>query len=854
MSKPKPPPTGPGPTDGSRAGPPPGGRPPKAPAKGRASKVPAHPDDDDLDDPTPPPARKPRKVKTVLRKRPPTSGRLSWRGALAVVVLGLCLGAVATAMVLYGDAARKVTAWQDTPPATRPTTVWSAPMLLRQGEPADADLLARDLRAAGYEPVSALTADDQFVRQGSTFQVRSRGGAGAGWKVGPATGKLKVEAGRVAEVEPKAGLQLRPTTLAVIGDLQARRSPIRLAEISPWMVPALLSIEDARFRDHAGVDPIGITRAVLANLLGRSEGGSTLTQQLAKNLFVGAQRTMRRKVEEAFLAAALERAFDKDALLELYLSEVYLGHADGMPIYGVAQAARAWFGRPPDRLTVAECATLAGVIASPNAWSPLRDAEAAEKRRNVVLDRMVTVRALTEAQAAEARAEPLSLVPVDVSASWEAPWAVSAAVAAAGDALGETFRAGSGLAVFSTVQPHLQRAAEQALADGMDKLGAAKAEAKDAQAAAAVVRSDDGAVLAVVGGRDFKTSPFHRATSAWREAGSTIKPLTVLLALDKDPTLGPSTLLVDQPITRVHDGKRWTPRNYDGTYLGKVTLRRAVETSRNIPMVLLAEPLGWSTLQEHLRTAGLSHATDLPSASLGGFPTTVVELAGAYTAFSEGGSARTPHLLLGVADADGRALLDTEVSTHRLGSGRSAALVRHLLEGVITDGTAHRAASLGIHGAFAGKTGTTDEARDAWFVGLDPEVVTAVWVGNDRGVLGLTGGDAALPVWAGLMNALGAPRGRFGDPDDLVGVPVCSSTGRPPCGSCAATRTEYFPRGQVPTADCSAPEPADAPPGDLPEAPPAEAPAATPAAPPKSSAAPGPKKTEEKSHEAATPP
>jgi penicillin-binding protein 1B len=853
MSKPKPPrPTGPGPTDGSRSGPPPGGRPPKsagsASGKGRASKVPAHPDDDDIDEATPPPlAKKPRKVKTVLRKRPPPSRGLGWRGVLAVVVLGLLLGVVATAMVLYGDAARKVTAWQDTPPATRPTTVWSAPMLLRQGEPVDADLLARDLRAAGYEPVSALTADDQFVRQGSTFQVRSKGGAGAGWKVGPATGKIKVEAGRVAEVEPKSGLQLRPTTLAVIGDLQARRSPVRLAEISPWMVPALLSIEDARFRDHPGVDPIGITRAVVANLLGRSEGGSTLTQQLAKNLFVGAQRTMRRKVEEAFLAAALERAFDKDALLELYLSEVYLGHADGMPIYGVAQAARAWFGRPPDRLTVAECATLAGVIASPNAWSPLRDAEAAEKRRNVVIDRMVTVRALTEAQADEARAEPLKLVPVDVGASWEAPWAVSAAVAAAGDALGETFRAGSGLAVFSTIQPHLQRAAEQALADGMNRLGAAEAEAKDAQAAAAVVRSDDGAVLAVVGGRDFKTSPFHRALSAWREAGSTIKPLTVLLALDKDPTLGPSTLLVDQPITRVHDGKRWTPRNYDGTYLGKVTLRRAVETSRNIPMVLLAEPLGWTALQGHLRNAGLTRATDLPSASLGGFPTTVVELAAAYTAFSEAGSARAPRLLLGVADADGRTLLDTEVTTHRLGSARSAALVRHLLEGVITDGTAHRAASLGIHGAFAGKTGTTDEARDAWFVGLDPEWVTAVWVGNDRGVLGLTGGDAALPVWASVMTALGTPRGRFGDPDDLIGVPVCARTGRPPCGSCVATRTEYFPRGQVPDADCSAPEPAEEAPPEVPSA----EPHAHATAPPD---APAPKKPEVPHHEAATPP
>jgi membrane peptidoglycan carboxypeptidase len=779
-----------------------------------------------------PKAAKPKARKVVQRKRSGPRGGTSPRAWALLVLLGFALGLLITAALLYGDARSQVRTWQDRPPAVRPTTVWSAPMLLRAGDPVDAELLARDLRAAGYEPGSSLDHRDQFVREGGLFKVWSGPAKGPGWAVDEVKGSVRVEGGRVADVSPKAGLQLHPTTLAVIGDLEARRTPLRLADLSPWMVPALLAIEDTRFRDHGGVDPIGVTRAVLANLLGRStQGGSTLTQQLAKNLFLGAERTLQRKVREAFLAAALEGELAKDELLELYLSEVYLGHADGMPLFGVEQAARTWFGKPASRLDVAECATIAGVIASPNAWSPTRDLEAARTRRDVVIGRMVAVRALTEAQAAEAVATPLEIVPVDVGAGWETPWAVAAALDTASDLLGEAFTGGSGLAVYASVQPHLQRTLEATAATSMEALDAHKPEARGSEVAIAAVRASDGAVVALVGGRSFAKSPFHRAINAWREAGSTIKPLTVLAALDRDPALGPSTRLTDQPITRVHDGKRWTPRNYDGSYRGEVTLRSAVETSRNIPMVLLAEKLGWTDLQRHLVKAGLTKATDLPSASLGGFPTQVVELAGAYTAFQRAGAASRPRLVLGIADAGGRSLYTSAPSTARLGSARAAAITRHLLEGVLTDGTARAAADLGVSGAFGGKTGTTDNARDAWFVGFDPELSVAVWIGPDRGTLGLTGAEAALPVWAQVMQVLGAPRGRFGDPDELVAVPVCATTGLPPCPGCARVRTEHFARGQVPAADCSAPPPAAASAPEVPAAPEAPAPVEVPAPP-----------------------
>lgn len=756
--------------------------------------------------------------KVKVRRR---GGGGGWRSWLLALVIGLGLGIGTAGVVLFRDALVTVDAWQSANPPTPPTTIWSGPLTWRRGDPGRLDELVTDLLEAGYAQAASTQKPGQFAVRGDEISVWSPGWAGPGIEVPESRGRVVVEDARITTVEPKAGLRLHPSKLAATGELSHRRSPVTLREVAPTFVPALLAIEDARFRDHPGVDVIGLLRALWHNVRGGDlHGGSTLTQQLAKNLFLGQERTVRRKVKEAFLAAALEARLDKDALLELYLTEVYLGHQDGLPIFGVEQAARAWLGKPASALTAGESALIAGVIASPNLYAPHRDPAAALARRDVVIDRMVYVRALTEAQGDAARAEPLTLAPSHTSASWRSPWAVAGLLQAAGDAglTGTTD-------LYGAVQPHLQRATEHAVATSLAATERQHPAVRQAEIAVAVVRASDGAVLAMVGGRDFRASPFHRALSAWREAGSTVKPLVAATALARGLVRSPADLIPDNTRTLHHDGTAWTPRNYDGSTVGEVTLGRALESSRNLPFVYLAEQLGWDRTGRALQRAGLDRATELPSVSLGGFPTTVVQLAGAYTALATDGRARPPRVLLGTT-TDGRSQPVSAPDPVLVADRAEAALVRRMMMGVIARGTARSAAAMLDQGDVAGKTGTTDAARDAWFVGFDSEIVVAVWVGPDRGALGLTGAEAALPIWRAVIEALGGPHGRFTAPPELVRRSVCAST-LALCDTCAPQQDGWFLRGHEVTrcpvvTTAAAPTPAvvlDAAPVEVPPSP-----------------------------------
>ncbi len=744
----------------------------------------------------------------------------AWRTELAVVVGGAVAGVALAFGIMFLDARREVSAWMDKPRQTTPTDVWSAPVHIIAGDPYPASDLIADLLSAGYERADDASKPGHFVVDGSAVEVNTGALEGPGFVVKAGRGVIHLQDGRVSSTEPKSGVTLRPVKLATLGDLESKRTPVTLAKLSPFMAPALLAIEDSRFREHSGVDPIGLVRAIFQTVVrGDTQGGSTLTQQLAKNLFLSRERTARRKVREVFYAAALESLKSKDELLELYLSEVYLGSVEGMPIHGAEEAARAWFGKSAASLSAGEAATIAGTIASPNQWSPLRDPDAAVTRRNQVIDRMVYVRALTEAQAEAARAEPIATVSTRPTVRWKAPWAVDAALDVAGDMLGDAFSPDRGLEIHTTIQPHLQRAAETAVTDGVTALITAHPKAQDLDAALVSLDVGSGDVLALVGGRDWVSRPFNRAVDARRQAGSTVKPLLVLAAMDADPSLSAATVYDDAPLTRTVDGKSWSPKDHDGAFMGPISLRRAVEQSRNIPAILMSERLGLKKMEAAFHADGLAHATDWPSAALGSFPATPLEIAGAYSAFPGGGLVDKPRLVTGLADARGRTIATQKPSSVRVAKPVSSALVTRILEGVLTDGTARRSATMGIHGAFGGKTGTTDNERDAWFVGFDPSVVTAVWVGRDEVPLGLTGGEAALPIWAAYTVASGAPRGHFPSPDGLVDIEVCATDDLPPCPSCAATRHATFRADAVPTRDCTVAPPADPP---LP-APPADA-------------------------------
>ncbi|TNE88294.1 MAG: PBP1A family penicillin-binding protein [Deltaproteobacteria bacterium] len=752
--------------------------------------------------------KRPRKKPATKAASGPPRPPMTWRRWLMWEAVtwgtGAAIGLGIAGSVLWSRAKDDVEAYLADPPRTWPGVIYSAPMRIESGQAMTARELAGDLLAAGYEKVDAVDGTGQFSLSGGDVRVWSAGLTVPGSKIAGGKTRVLVRDGLVVQTEPADGVVLHPTVLATVGDREGRRTEVDLDHLSPFMEPALLSIEDSRFRDHMGVDPVGIARAVASNLIAgrKSQGGSTLTQQLAKNLFLSAEKKYQRKVREAFFAAALEHTLSKDEILELYLGEVYLGQVGGVPIHGVEQAARAYFGVSAERLSLAEAATLAGIISAPNAYSPVRHPDKAQERREIVLARMVTTGAITEAQADAAKAETVIIDGQLPGAVRRAPWAVDVAIDEAEDAVGAGALANSGYVVHTTIQPALQRAAEQAVFLGMHELDTEHPEAAGAQAALVAVRLSDGAVVAMVGGRDYGASPYNRAVNAWRNPGSTVKPLTLLKAFDDDPSLTPVDPITDEAITRKVDGKVWTPSNYDGRFLGEITIREAIEKSRNIPAVKLAETVGAGELQAFYREVGLSRATNLPSAALGGFSATPLEMAGAYTVFG-GGTAYAPWLVAGIEDGNGDRVLKLEGKGSDVASQRAAALAVGVLEGVVQRGTGRGAARYGVEEGVAGKTGTTSGYRDAWFVGLTPELAVAVWVGHDKGKsLELGGGSAALPTFARFAVSSGTAHGDFPVPDGIKLVSMCVESHKQALPACEDTYDERFARGHVAKGSC----------------------------------------------------
>ena len=677
----------------------------------------------------------------------------------------------------------------------------SASMELWTGIALDPVAFAEDLQRAGYARVGRATQPGDFEVGKDALVVKVPAAVAAGIKIPAAEILITVDEGRVSSISPGRRALFAPTELAAMrGPDNEARLPVPLADLPRPLVDAVLAMEDSRFWEHEGLDPLGILRALLTNAIkgGTVAGGSTLTQQLVKNLFLTEERTYERKAREAVLAIAIERTHSKEEILELYLNEIYLGQAGGASICGVDQAARAYFGKPATRLELGEAATIGGMISAPNRYSPLKHPDAAQARRDLALQRMVDVGWL---DAAKARAEIARSLSVHAAATGRrAPWTVDSAIEAIEGALGEGSIAGRGISVHTTVQPALQALAERSLAEGMAELIAAHPGAAGVEAALVAVRISDGAVVAMVGGRDYQASQFDRATSAVRQIGSTVKPLTALVAFDRDPTLSPASLLEDQPIERVFDGKTWRPKNYDGIYKGPVTIRETIVHSRNIPAVLLAEKVGFARLEQAWQDLGLSRATALPSAALGSFGATPLELASAYTVFAGSGKWTRPSIVRAAVDSTGAGLWSEERVRLRRADPKAAWQVADMLAQVLRDGTGKAAPSYGVRGTAGGKTGTTDDGRDAWFAGYTAELAVAVWVGFDRTkALGLSGATAALPSWARFVAGSGTTGGALERPKGLESRVVCVGDPSGEGGSCAETATEWLsPEAEVP--------------------------------------------------------
>ena len=512
---------------------------------------------------------------------------------------------------------------------------------------------------------------------------------------------------------------------------------VQLDEVSPWLVKAVLATEDSRFYDHFGVDPIGLARAFLDNLRagGVVAGGSTITQQLAKNLYLTPERSLKRKLQELTLAIWLEAHLRKDEILILYLNRVYLGAGT----YGVEAAARRYFGKPAKELTLAESAMLAGLLKAPSSLAPTSDLGRARERAAVVLARMQDEGYVTAEAAAAAKLKPARLAPEsDEVAGYFVDWVLDGLA-------GQLGKPERDLYVRTTLDPGLQAAAEAALARALDRNGARNAVGQGA----VVLLDTQGAVRALVGGRSHRDSPFNRAVGARRQPGSAFKPFVYLTALEAG--WQPGSAIDDRPV-RV--GK-WQPANFDGRYRGRITLAEAFADSVNSPAVRLAEAVGPKAVAATARQLGIaSELQPVPSLALGTSEVSLIELTGAYLPFASGGVRRPLYGVTEVED-DAGAVSYAHVATSVPVIGPKAlAGMRELLARVIRDGTG-KAAGLGGGRPAGGKTGTTQDARDAWFVGYSGGYVGGVWLGNDDGspMKGVSGANLPARIWREVMLA-----------------------------------------------------------------------------------------------------
>ncbi len=574
------------------------------------------------------------------------------------------------------------------------------------------------------------------------------------------------------------------------------RIPVTLSDLPDHLVQAVLAVEDQRFFQHHGLDFRRIGGALFANVRagGIRQGGSTLTQQLAKNLFLSSSRTVLRKVREAALALALEARYDKGTILEAYLNEIYLGQDGGRPIHGVGAAARYYFGRNVERIGLAESALLAGMIQAPNRYVPDRHPESARERRALVLNLMIDqlrVNGPAARRAAEAalprREHPTSTL--------DARWFR--------DQVQRDVRSlpSRGVAVYTTMDATLQRAAERAVQAGIRRL---RRQAPGVEAAVVALDPRTGDLLAMVGGADYGTSQFNRATQARRQPGSAFKPIVALAALERhddgNPQFTLATMVDDAPLSVRAGGTLWQPANYDGQFHGEVTVREAMEQSLNVPFARIGMQVGAERIVATARRLGIAGPLrPVPSLALGSSEVTLLELARAYGVFAAQGELAASRTVLGSARHGTRLEGVRDPVVTRVADPAATYLVTSTLQGVVTRGTGRALNARGRFEGIAGKTGTSNDWRDAWFVAYSPELVVAVWVGRDDGQsIGMSGASAALPIVAGFLNDIEPEDGWEGPnvPDGIVEATV-SAGGEGWYGGCGST--EVFLEGTEPS-------------------------------------------------------
>jgi penicillin-binding protein 1B len=613
-------------------------------------------------------------------------------------------------------------------------------------------------------------------------------------------------------------IELEPELLGAIfqGDWEQRRL-VPLSDIPPAFIDAVLAAEDHRFYEHHGIDLVRIVKAGWIDMTAGHlvQGGSTLTQQLMKNFFLTSKRDWHRKVKEALMAYIAERRYSKDEILENYLNDIYLGQRGQEGIYGIWEASEFYFSKEPRDLTIAEMAAIAGMIRSPNRFNPIRHADNARIRRNEVLSSMLQDGYISKAaydqsvtQAIRAR-EPYT-------ETNDAPYFVDYVKHELAERYPPSVLTGEGLRIFTTLDVHMEKEGETAIEQNLDALLSKHSslrrmeKSQQLESCLVAIEPQSGKIRAMVGGRDYRESQFNRVIQSKRQPGSAFKPVTYLAALQETLDGGPERFLPtsyidDTPFTWQYGDMSWTPKNYKGRYFGRVTLEFALEESLNSATSRLADTIGLDRVRDMAAKLGFGDLPPYPSIVLGGIEVSPMQLARMYAILANEGMEVPPYAVTAVVDQHGKVIEGHELKAEQVLSPELAYAMDFMLVQVINHGTGEGARKAGFLRPAAGKTGTTNDSKDAWFAGFTPNLLAVVWTGFDqKEMLGLTGAEASLPAWTTFMKAATASRPEldFPVPPGIVVAKVDPLTGYLAGPYCPVTIEGVFPKDMAPNQPC----------------------------------------------------
>jgi penicillin-binding protein 1B len=710
-----------------------------------------------------------------------------------------------------------------------PSKVYSAPFGLYPGQTIEGSHLSSRLDRLGYRlSGGSIKAKGDYSLMGEGGEIFLHDFPYPGEPFKGYLLKLDLDHGRILKMtradtrEEVYFQELEPELIAGFFENNWEERTLRkLDEIPPALIHAVIAIEDERFYQHHGIDLKSILRAFFTNLRSGEivQGGSTLTQQLVKNFFLNQKRTLSRKINEALMSLLIEQKYSKQEILEIYLNEIYWGQKGSVGIFGIGKAAQFYFDKDVKDLSISESALLAGIIRAPNHLDPHKNYKKAVERRNIVLRKLLELKWISAEEFRKGIAEKIRVR--------ESPEGGHAAPFFA-DLVRQQLSANypppllnrEGLKIFTTLDVEMQEMADGQLKKNLSLLEKSYPYLKQSDPSKALegcivaISPRTGQVFALVGGRDYQINQFNRVTQARRQPGSIFKPIVYLTAFEESLKSGglqpvtPSTILEDSPVTLTLDGKTWSPQNYDQDFHGNVTARKALEGSMNVPTVKLAMKTGLEKIIQTAKDLGIeSPLRPTPSLALGSYEVTPLEMATAYTALANQGIKPEIQTVKMVTDSNNQILEGKNMEMRQAVSPQAAFQVTHLLEGVIENGTGKRVRELGFSRIAAGKTGTTNDYNDAWFVGYTPDLVTLVWVGFDQGEkLNLTGAAAALPIWVDFMReALEEfPNSDFVPPARMNLVKVVPSTGLPWVPECGLEFiNEAFLEGTEPAENCA---------------------------------------------------